>query len=238
MKGFELSLDHSLSDILKNCTLLYVEDENDIRESVTKTLGLICKRVIDASNIDDANKLYNNNSIDIIITDIELNGQSGLEFAKYIRSIDKEIPIIIMSAYTEKDYLLNAIKLQLVDYLVKPVDFDELLQTLKKSAKSIMEHGKFHVEFKNGAKYDILKNAIIKDGVKSNLTNLEKRLLKILLKSKNRTVPTEEIKSYVWEDEYPTESALKSLLNKIRSKIGKDSIENISGVGYNLIVKN
>lgn len=233
MKG-----EHSLTDILKNSTILYVEDEIDIRESVTKTLKLICKDIVDVATIDEAKDIYHKGAVDIILTDIELNGQSGLEFTKYIRTLDKEIPIIVMSAYTEKDYLLDAIKLQLIDYLVKPVDFDSLFNTLKNSAKTILNNGSFCIEFNNGVKYDISKNMIIPtNGENINLTNLEKRLLKLLIKNKNRTVPTEEIKAYVWEDLYPTESALKSLLNKIRAKIGKESIENISGVGYNLILK-
>lgn len=228
-----------LTDILKNSTILYIEDEDEIRDSVSKTLKLICKEIIDVDSVEKAKTKYQEGGIDIIITDIELNGESGIEFAKYIRSIDKTTPMIIISAYTEKDYLLNAIKLQLVDYLVKPIDFDDILNTLKNSAKIILENGNFLLEFTNGTQYDILKNCIISSkGEKSTLTNLEKRLLKILIKNKNRTVPTEEIKFYVWEDEYPSESALKSLLNKIRSKIGKDSIENISGVGYNLKLKN
>lgn len=227
-----------LTDILKNSTILYIEDEIDIRNSVSKTLDLICKDIIPVGGVEEAKKIYHNGGVDIIITDIELNGESGIEFAKYIRSQDKTTPMVIMSAYTEKEYLLNAIKLQLVDYLVKPIDFDDILNTLKNSAKVILENGNFTIEFQNGVKYDILKNSI-EDTQKNKhtLTNLEKRLLKILIKNKNRTVPTEEIKLYVWEDEYPSESALKSLLNKIRSKIGKDSIENISGVGYNLKLK-
>lgn len=227
-----------LTDILKNSTILYVEDEAEIRNSVTKTLKLICKDIVDVDTMQTAKDKYHEGGIDIIITDIELQGESGIEFAKYIRSIDKTTPIIIISAYTEKEYLLNAITLHLVDYLVKPIDFDDILTTLKNSAKVILENGNFLLEFNNGTQYDILKNTIISTkGVKSTLTNLEKRLLKILIKNKNRTVPTEEIKFYVWEDEYPSESALKSLLNKIRTKIGKDSIENISGVGYNLKLK-
>lgn len=231
--------DQILTEILKNSTILYLEDEIDIRENVSKTLKLICKNIIDTQTVQEAKEKYHEGGIDIIISDIELNGESGIEFTKYIRSIDKKTPIIIISAYTEKEYLLNAIKLQLVDYLIKPIDFDDILKTLKNCARFILENGDFFVEFNNGAQYDILNNTIINaNEEESNLTNLEKRLLKILIRNKNRTVPTEEIKAYVWENEYPSDSALKSLLNKVRSKIGKESIENISGVGYNLKLKN
>ncbi len=233
-----MEIEHSLTDILKNSTVLYVEDELEIRKSVCKTLELICKNIIDVASVEEAKKIYEEQTINIILTDIELDGDSGIEFAKYIRNENKTIPIIIMSAYTEKDYLMDAVKLHLVDYLVKPIDFNDLLTTLKNSAETILENGDFTINFKNDVKYDILKNTIIKkNGEKLSLTNLEKKLLRILIKNKNRTVPTDEIKSYVWEDEYPSESALKSLLNKIRLKIGKESIENISGVGYHLLVK-
>ncbi len=60
-------------------------------------------------------------------------------------------------------------------------------------------------------------------------------LLELLIKNNNRVLSTDELKNYLWEDQFEaTESALKNLLNKLRNKIGKEVLLNISGVGYRL----
>jgi DNA-binding response OmpR family regulator len=230
-------MDYSQSEILKNCIVLYLEDEDEIRDAVAKTMKLFCKDVIDVSNINDAKKAFLRNSPHIILTDIELKGENGIDFVKYIRQIDKDIPIIVMSAFTEKDYLLESIKLKLTDYLVKPVDFDELFGVFKQAASYIIDSGSFYIKFASGAVYDLLNNTVIYEGNSYVLTIAESRLIEILFKFKSRTVTTEEIKLYVWFDEMASDGALKSLLNKLRVKIGKDSIRNVSRVGYSLVLQ-
>ena len=92
--------------ILKNLNILYIEDEEKIRENVKKTLLLFCENVYDVESIDKAKCELSNNRIDIIISDINLPNFCGLDFIKELRIVDKTIPVIILSAYTDKDYLL------------------------------------------------------------------------------------------------------------------------------------
>ena len=95
---------------------------------------------------------------------------------------------------------------------------------------------RFIVSFKNDINYNVLQKKLIdkNKNVEISLTAKEIDLLDYLIKN-NRVVANEELKAAIWENEYEaTESALKNLLNKIRKKIGKESIINISGVGYKL----
>ncbi|MEZ4692621.1 MAG: response regulator transcription factor [Aliarcobacter sp.] len=172
-----------------------------------------------------------------MIRRINLPDKSGIDFIKEIRLIDKKIPIIILSAYTDKKFLLEATKLKLIDYLTKPIDFKSLNQALNKCVDEILDNSRYIISFKNNINYNVLHKKLIDTEKEEelSLTSKELTLLDFLIKNSNRIVSSEELKSYLWEDEYEaTDSALKNLLNKLRKKVGKDSIINTSGVGYRL----
>lgn len=224
-------------DILKNLTILYIEDEETIKENIKRTLLLFSNKIFDVKDIKSAKETLENQKIDIIISDINLPDETGIELIKEIRKTDKTLPIIILSAYTEKHYLLEATKLKLVDYLTKPMDFKTLQNALFKCVDEILENSRFIVSFKNRIIYNVLQKKLIDENKDEeiSLTTKEILLLDFLIKNNNRVVPIEELKSVIWDDEFEaTESAFKNLLNKIRKKIGKESILNISGVGYKL----
>ena len=223
-------------DILKNLTILYIEDEKSIKENIKKTLLLFCTKVFDAEDIKSAKNVLMNHHIDLVISDINLPDSTGIELIKEIREKDKTLPIVILSAYTDKHYLLEATKLKLTDYLTKPMDFKTLQNALFRCVEVILENSRFIVSFKNDINYNVLQKKLIdkNKNVEISLTAKEIDLLDYLIKN-NRVVASEELKAAIWENEYEaTESALKNLLNKIRKKIGKESIINISGVGYKL----
>lgn len=224
-------------NILKKLNILYIEDEENIKLNVKKTLLLFSDNIFDAEDIVSAKKILLEKRVDIILSDINLPDKSGLDFIKEIRQIDKKIPIIILSAYTDKNFLLEATKLKLIDYLTKPIDFKSLHQALNKCVDEILDNSRYIISFKNNINYNVLHKKLL-DTTKNeelSLTSKELTLLDFLIKNSNRIVSSEELKSYLWEDEYEaTDSALKNLLNKLRKKIGKDSIINTSGVGYRL----
>ena len=232
-----MQLNNQFSKILKNLNILYIEDEENIKENIKKTLLIFCENVFDVENISTAKEILNNNRIDIIISDINLPDSSGIDFVKELRKIDKTIPVIILSAYTEKSYLLEATKLKLADYLTKPIDFKALHNALYKCVEEILDNSRYVISLKNNINYNVLQKKII--DVEKNeeilLTSKELDLLDLIIKNNNRVLSIDELKNTLWEDEFEaTESAFKNLLNKLRKKIGKDSIINISGVGYRL----
>ena len=224
-------------NILKKLNILYIEDEENIKLNVKKTLLLFSDNIFDAEDIVSAKKILLEKRIDIILSDINLPDKSGIDFIKEIRQIDKKIPVIILSAYTDKNFLLEATKLKLIDYLTKPIDFKSLHQALNKCVDEILDNSRYIISFKNNINYNVLHKKLL-DTTKNeelSLTSKELTLLDFLIKNSNRIVSSEELKSYLWEDEFEaTDSALKNLLNKLRKKIGKDSIINTSGVGYRL----
>ncbi|WP_122893899.1 response regulator transcription factor [Arcobacter peruensis] len=226
------------NNVLKNLHILYIEDEDNIRENVSKTLKLICKEVFEVENISKANELLNNNRIDIIISDINLGNDNGLDFIQELRKTDKTIPVILLSAYTDTKYLLKAAKLKLVDYLTKPIDFKMLKNALINCVQDIIDNSKYIINFPDNINYNVLQKKLFnttKDKEEITLTSKEVLLLDYLIKFNNRVIPHDELKNNIWEDIYDaSDSALKNLLNKLRKKIGKETIINISGVGFRI----
>ena len=230
-------LKYSVNNILKQMTILYIEDEDNIRLNISKTLLLICKNVLVASDAESALDLYNTNKIDIILSDINLPKMSGLEFTTLIRENNRHIPIILLTAHTNTSFLLEAAKLRLIDYLTKPIDFEVLLDALERAAKDIIQNGTYFIEFQNETTYDVNKKMLQDNETKKELklTASEIELLEYLIQYSKRVVSAEELKSALWDNpDLSTDSALKNLLTKLRSKIGKESITNISGIGYRL----
>ncbi len=223
--------------ILSHLNILYIEDEENIRKNITKALELLVSKVFSIENIEDSYEILKNNRIDLIISDINLPKKNGIEFIKDIRKSDYYIPVILLSAYTDKEYLLEATKLKLVDYLVKPIDFDILSDALLKASQDIVDNAKYIIDFEENISYNVMHKKLYCNQTfkEIDLTTKEIELLEYFIENNKRVISHEEIKNEVWTDNFDvTDSALKNVLNKLRKKIGKNTIKNISGIGFRL----
>ena len=109
---------------LKSLKLLFVEDEEDLMEIITDTLNKLEANFLSARNGEEALAVIEKNSdIDLIITDLNMPVMNGFSMAKELLKKGNKIPIIVMSAHTETDYIENAKELGIKDYLLKPFDF-------------------------------------------------------------------------------------------------------------------
>ena len=109
---------------LKTLKLLFVEDEEDLVEIITDTLQKLEANFLTAKNGEEALELLANNSdIDVVITDINMPVMNGLVMITQMQKIGYTMPIIIMSAHTEIDYINKAKELGVDNYLLKPFDF-------------------------------------------------------------------------------------------------------------------
>jgi len=228
---------NSFKIMLKHLNILYIEDEDNIRENITKTLELFVNKVFSLGSTEKSIEILENNRIDIIISDINLPKVNGINFVKNVRKIDYHIPIILLTAYTEKNYLLEATKLKLVDYLIKPIDFNMLNDALLKAAQEIINNAKYIIDFEENISYNVMHKKLYtkNDHEEIDLTAKEIDLLEYFIQNNHRVISHEEIKTEVWQDNFEvTDSALKNVLNKLRKKVGKNTINNISGVGFRI----
>ena len=225
-----------LKNINKNIKILYVEDDEIARENGVEYLQNFFEQIYEASDAIVALQLYEKYQPDIIITDIQMPKLNGLEFVKKIRQKDKKTQIIIITAFCDKDYLLKAIELGLVKYLVKPVKEKEFEEALFLCVNSLQEDNSNIVKLDVDSYFDTFnKNLVIKDEI-IKLRAKEILFLELLIKNKNRYVSYEEIENYVWVDSVMTKDALKTLVKNLKTKIPKDLILNLTNSGYKIDV--
>lgn len=225
-----------LKNINKNIKILYVEDDEIARENGVEYLQNFFEQIYEASDAIKALQLYEKYQPDIIITDIQMPKLNGLEFVKKIRQKDKKTQIIIITAFCDRDYLLKAIELQLVKYLVKPVKEKEFEEALFLCVNSLKEDNSNIIKLDDNSYFDTFnKNLVIKNEI-IKLRTKEILFLELLIKNKNRYVSYEEIENYVWSDSVMTKDALKTLVKNLKTKIPKDLIINLTNSGYKIDV--
>ena len=109
---------------LKSIKILFVEDEEDLCNIISDTLTKLQANFQTANNGKIAlDKFKEDNTFDLIVTDINMPVMNGLELIKNIRDMGSDIPVVIMSAHTEPEYIKSAEELGVKNYLLKPFDF-------------------------------------------------------------------------------------------------------------------
>lgn len=219
-------------DSLKNLKILYIDDEEFIREDAVEYLEFYCDNVYEACDGLDGLEKYEELKPDIIITDIKMPKLNGIEMIKKIRKHDKTTKIIIATAFLETSYLVEAIELGLIKYLVKPIMEDTLLPVLKTCTEDVIQETSIFDIF-GGYKFDILNQTLFLNKEQISLTKKELLFLELLIKNSKRAVKYDEFISYVW-DGYASDDALRSIARELRKKMSKQSIKNISGIGYQI----
>ena len=225
----------SLKKILKQLDVLFISEVDSSYKKIENILRLFFKEVLNTNSLVYANEIYEKSFPSILIIDINLKESSGLTFIKNLRKKNKSMPIIIITENKEIDILIEAIKLNLIDYLLKPVDINKLIHALNLSAKNILNSGEIKTIIKNDIIYNYVDKSITIFDKKQSLTKNESRLLELFLINKNKFVKNEDIIKQIWSDKEVSSSAFKSLINRLSNKIGKDTISNSFGIGYGIV---
>jgi len=145
-------------DFLKNLTILYVEDDELARTKLAKILKRIFKDVLLAANGLEGYILFQeqqlaNNTIDLILSDINMPKMNGIEMLESIRELDSEVPIIYTTARTESEYLLRAIELNANHYVLKPIDTEDVIMRVQKVCEKKYYENMIHSKNKELAQY-------------------------------------------------------------------------------------
>ena len=227
----------SLKKLLKQQCVLYITIVNEDSNNLNNILEIFFDKIIYTNNQLDALKIYERIFPSIIILDIDLKESNGIDLIKIIRKKNKNIPILVITKNKEVSNLIEAVKLNLIDYLLKPIDINKLIFSLNQIAKIILNSGEVTTMIKNEIRYNYVKKSVFIKDKTEILTKTESRLLELLLVNKNKIVSIQEIKRVIWSEKEVSESAFKSLLNRLSKKIGKDTINNSFGIGYGIINK-
>lgn len=218
--------------------VLFVEDEEIIRENYTTYLKMLFKEVYEAKDGEIALKLYKEKKPDIMIIDIHLPKLNGIELLKKIRENDHSTKAIMLTAHTDKTFLLDAASLKLTKYLVKPISRKELKDALNESIEELNNYDILPIK-KIKLKDNYIWNTELQE-LKNNsklieLTSKEKKLLTILLSRKDKVFSYDEIFDYFWrEEESFTLNSLKNLVKRLRKKLPENTIINQFNEGYKI----
>lgn len=153
-----MSQDVSDGEYLKSLTILYVEDEQDVREQSARFLSRISSGLITAGNGREGLAAYQEHHPQIVITDIKMPVMDGLTMSGEIRKHDKSVPIIVLTAFGQADYLLQSIDIRIDKYIAKPVNSCLLHEALLECAhrllteKNLAEQNRREMEILTAAK--------------------------------------------------------------------------------------
>jgi two-component system, cell cycle response regulator len=127
-------------EILKTISVLYVEDENDVREFTSKLLGSLLENVYVAQDGLEGLKIFeeHKDDIDLIVSDINMPKMDGLSMCEAIKKINPEIPLVITSAHNDTNFLKRSIEIGVTTYAMKPIDLYQLIESIIKAMEPII----------------------------------------------------------------------------------------------------
>jgi DNA-binding response OmpR family regulator len=227
---------------MSNLTLLYAEDDAFIRDIFANLLKEEFKQIYLAENGKEAYELYKNKQPDILLLDNFMPFMNGLDVARLIRKEDDRVPIVILTAHSEREQLLQAVNLKLETYLTKPVDPNTLMDTLRRITERLESSN--IIDLHSGLQWNNNTHTLTFQKKFIKLTKKEKQAVEVLISNLNRYVRNEELIYAIWDDEIPDEShdnKLIQLIYRINKKITNETglkikfIENSYTLGYRII---
>ena len=132
MESQKIDLEN-IKKLASKFSILYIEDEQILRDKVSRFLSKVFNQVDTASDGEEGLKKYLKRSYDIVITDILMPKMDGIALIRKIREQSKDQEIIVLSAYTDFTYLTQSIELNVTGYIIKPVQFTQMLNVLELS---------------------------------------------------------------------------------------------------------
>lgn len=220
--------------------ILVVEDDRDLNRSVCYFLNHSGYEAVGCLSADEAYDEMYRTTFDLIVSDIMMPGTDGYEFAKTVRSLNENIPILFMSARDDLASKQRGFRIGIDDYMTKPIDLDELflrigalLRRSKIASSRRLEVGSFIM--------DADERTAALDGEEIPMTNREFNILYKLLSYPKKTFTRTQLMDEFWDvDTETAPRAVDVYMAKLRSKLSgcKDfEIQTVHGLGYKAVIK-
>ncbi len=230
---------HALLSKFQNLNLLYVEDDPLVRHEISEFLKRYFALVHESSSAEEAMVIFKKSRPHIMLVDINLPGESGLSLATKIRKNHHDVRIIVSTAYTNKEFLLLSIELELTRYLVKPVTGEKLLEALEKAADEylLIVQKEDCVALGDGFYFDKKQRVLRQNNQTVILRPKEMQLLEYFMLHPKEIISYDILEYDIWENSLMSHDAIRSQIRNIRKKTHHKIIENINGIGYRLYSK-
>ncbi len=227
------------SEMIEDISILIVEDEAELREYLKEYLEIFFKKVYVAKCGEEGYKKYLDKRVDIIISDINMPNLDGLSMIKRIRDKDKETEIIIMSAHSEREKLLQAIELGLITYLIKPINSQKLKDVLLDTVEKLRSSKK-RIYLSGDIFWDKTTSTLWSENKQITLKEKEQLLFKLLCSESSHAFTSKDIFSYLYAaqgDREFSEYSITSFIKRLRAKLPTNLIQNEYGSGYKIVLR-
>ena len=220
--------------------ILLVEDDLNLSTVLADYLQSKEYQVTTAANGQEAWEFLSHKHFDILLTDISMPKKNGWQLMKSVRESGMLIPIIVLSAKTDREDIIRGYQLGCDDYLTKPFSMDILICKIEAILRRYrMASQTDEMEFDlNGLHFDAVRQTL---GDK-RLSSRENELLLMLCQNMDKTVERSRILMTLWgSDTYFNSRSLSVYVNHLRNYIGKDNVVKIlsvHGKGYKLVKMN
>ena len=220
--------------------ILVVEDDRELNRSVCSFLNRSGYEATGCLGAAEAYDAMYNTLFDLIVSDIMMPGIDGFEFAKTVRSLNADIPILFMTARDDFASKQRGYRVGIDDYMVKPIDLDELflrigalLRRAKIASSRKLEVGSFTM--------DADEHTALLNGEEISLTNREFNILYKLLSYPKKTFTRQQLMDEFWDADTDTAPrAVDVYMTKLRGKLSQCEdfqIKTVHGLGYKAVLK-
>ena len=218
----------------KALKIIYLEDDIETGLLIKNALEVYCKEVWFCTNGQEVLDIIEVRAVDLLILDISVPKVNGLQVAQKIRQNDKQLPMIVTSGHSEKQYLLPFLQLQVEGYLLKPFEFQELMGLISSYVTKKYElHGVLQINER--IYFDNLNMTLNIGDEHSKLDPKEAQFLNLMFAHRGKIVSYEKIEYILYPDKVMTKTAIRTIVYALNRKFGNKLIKSISGQGYMML---
>ena len=225
---------------MNNTKILIIEDETIVALDIKRIVKNLGYEVTDTvTNFESAINSVEKNSPDIILSDINLNSdKNGIDIIETIQKKDF-IPTIYITAYSDELTIQRAIKTNPMGYILKPFRKEDiksaLLLTIYKLQNEKIEKNSSFIKLNDGYFYDLKNETLYYNTKPIKLSIKERQLLTILVEAKGNIVSFSDLEYLLWPDAPVSNSSLRTLVYRLRTKLEYKCIETISSIGCKIL---
>ena len=218
--------------------VLVVDDEDGVRDLIVDALSMVSIQTITANHGMQALNLIRENSIDLVVLDINMPVMDGFAVLEKLRSAGNGIPVIILTARLDREDIKQGFDLGADDFVRKPFGIEELTLRINAVLKRSTAQSKESSGLSSGTvSMDTEQHLVTVEGQEINLSATEFRLLQFFLEKPNKVLSKDQILSEVWgTDKFADPNVVETYVSYLRKKLGSAiNLRTVRGVGYQLM---
>lgn len=219
-------------------TILLLEDDESLKRGITFKLKKEGYNVLSTATIKEGIELFNNNKIDLIISDVGLEDGSGFEFCEDIRR-KSNVFIIFLTALDQEVDIVTGYDLGADDYITKPFSLMILISKVNALMRRVKERKGENIITSGEITFTLDEMKVSKSDTEIVLSKNELKLLKYLMSNPRQIISKEQFLQAIWDvdSQFVDENTIAVNIRRLREKIEDDPsnpeyIKNVRGIGY------